>query len=1486
MSTDAVGNKYQIRFQPDEDLFAGIMDETDEIHTVNDTGLEDFFDKTSFIFREGLCGDGAYISIESALHRGMFWRHQNSILKLHKKSDDDLFKQDACFGITKHLCSLNYISESVSFYSRNYVDHLITKCGNQLKIMPETGDNCGSPENRCWVLDKSLVQIVPVAKNTSLVSTKSEDNSVALVDSDDSYQVHMFSQFRVVEGIDGNFIDKTISFESHAKPGFYLTVDSVDSPFQLTVRPDDEEGDYTLRASWLRQSDGLACKQSGSVSLAAAAAPTYYLAFCQNEIMMLLETGNWARCSDEENFDLNMNGCWNLNPYKDEFRVDLFKAEGAHGPRWIHEQVHYSPEEPNYELWFVAESGTSDPDNWGDIAIDDISGYYGECLQQNICTFEDSKGCGFSQEQEDLSDWTIGSFVDDPSGSSPPADHTSGGQTGRTVYYQNAKSDNTSFDAHIRSPQYPPMAEACVSFWYYMWSDEYQEDMEFSVSLDIIEDPEYSLWSRRGWIKQGWVRGTIDLLTEQDAQIVFRARGKNILNKKFTIAFDDYEIDTQNFCGKMDNNVGCDFETGDTCKWSNSEDDDMDWVLGSAGTDTSDTGPNSDHTTQTKYGHYLYIAEKSTATRNKYAILESPVVDVTAQIQPACLTFWYHMYGVDIGTLLVNKVNTISQEQTQVFSKFASQGNNWRLGEVQIDPNDAEAYLYLQMVAVTNDGVRGEIALDDIYIFDGPCTHSFPTNFSCSGSEQVPMEVVCDFHKDCSNGKDENNCGQCDFEHNQCGWVRPFVPSKYQWARKRNATTSGNAPSIDHTTGTDQGWYMIADQTSEEEYLYDTWLVSPLIHHSFSTCEVSLWYYLTRDDQNSTLSVLGKAEQEAWTQYWESLEDTVEWTEARVHLGRQRNPLNLILKAQLGEGNNIIAIDDVTYQFCDFPEPPVNTTCDEEGKLSCDNMACYSNSQKCDLTDDCGDSSDEKDCNEDISCQFEESLCTWENLQDDSADWIISSALDSKEPRGPTRDHTTNTKYGSFLKSNTTQKYDFMNTVRLASQVLTSLDKLCTINMYLYLYPGAKNRLVLYTREAVGGEEKQIFNHTASGNYQYWFKQLVLIPERIKAFQLVMELQINPNTSADIFVDDISISSSCKTDENSLPTVSPQPTTTSDPCYYRCATDNKCLEQLQVCNFHKDCEGGEDENDCGECDFEGGTCGWMDSSASLYGWERKRPMDLTNATFSYPEKDRNNATDKFYMIADVQSPGSPPDPALLISPLIGGSGVSCKIQFWHSLIAGNTELSFMILQDGEVVKVKTITNRDETAWYHAKYYLNVVGSYQLQLQAVFTEGTENILAVAVDDVIFTDCDAANPPDIHLDCDWETDLCSWTQATGSDEADWDRANDGAWFEGTGPGYDHTSGTGYYLYFTSHYLEAGDTAVLATPTIQPTEETNSCLSFWYHIYGMEFDILSLKITRNSEESISLWTLGSSQGNLWKQAFVDVPSGNGAYMVSVVI
>ena len=109
-------------------------------------------------------------------------------------------------------------------------------------------------------------------------------------------------------------------------------------------------------------------------------------------------------------------------------------------------------------------------------------------------------------------------------------------------------------------------------------------------------------------------------------------------------------------------------------------------------------------------------------------------------------------------------------------------------------------------------------------------------------------------------------------------------------------------------------------------------------------------------------------------------------------------------------------------------------------------------------------------------------------------------------------------------------------------------------------------------------------------------------------------------------------------------------------------------------------------------------------------------------------------------------------------------------------------------------------------------------------------------------------------------------------TGRDQADWTRDNTGTWYENTGPGYDHTTGEGYYVYFSSHGHQAGDSARLVSPAL--SHSGTACLSFWYHLYGEDLDTVNFNLIMD-DVPLTLWTKFSTQGNIWKKAQVDIPS-----------
>ncbi|KAH8025869.1 hypothetical protein HPB51_013468 [Rhipicephalus microplus] len=65
--------------------------------------------------------------------------------------------------------------------------------------------------------------------------------------------------------------------------------------------------------------------------------------------------------------------------------------------------------------------------------------------------------------------------------------------------------------------------------------------------------------------------------------------------------------------------------------------------------------------------------------------------------------------------------------------------------------------------------------------------------FDC-GNQSITIERVCDFVKDCANGDDERNCGQCDFSDGLCGWKAegPLNRGTTAWRRQRMGEVDGS----------------------------------------------------------------------------------------------------------------------------------------------------------------------------------------------------------------------------------------------------------------------------------------------------------------------------------------------------------------------------------------------------------------------------------------------------------------------------------------------------------------------------------------------------------------------------------------------------------------------------------------------------------------------------------------------------------------------
>jgi len=175
------------------------------------------------------------------------------------------------------------------------------------------------------------------------------------------------------------------------------------------------------------------------------------------------------------------------------------------------------------------------------------------------------------------------------------------------------------------------------------------------------------------------------------------------------IMFDNFEgegqCSTANSCGA-------------TCvlvssNWTNT-DGTYDWRSDVAGTPSSNTGPSLDHTLGTTSGHYLY-AEATNPCQFNYSIV-SVGID-TSEYDLINLTFWYHMYGINSGTIYVdvnesgswilNVWNISGQQQT-------SPTDSWDMASV--DLSSYSGIINVRIKGIPGPSYESDMAIDDINI--------------------------------------------------------------------------------------------------------------------------------------------------------------------------------------------------------------------------------------------------------------------------------------------------------------------------------------------------------------------------------------------------------------------------------------------------------------------------------------------------------------------------------------------------------------------------------------------------------------------------------------------------------------------------------------------------------------------------------------------------------------------------------------------------
>jgi hypothetical protein len=196
----------------------------------------------------------------------------------------------------------------------------------------------------------------------------------------------------------------------------------------------------------------------------------------------------------------------------------------------------------------------------------------------------------------------------------------------------------------------------------------------------------------------------------------------------------DYEVQVRSLCGTNTSNysVSTNFTTNDfiACTgtsintfpytegfegsigdWTQSSEDDLNWLVNSNGTPSNNTGPSG----AIQGSNYLYVeaSTEGTGFPNKRAILNSPCFDLSNATR-VDLSFQYHMFGAaDMGTIDLEISSDNGASWTSIWTQSGNQGNSWVTVNLDLSEYGGSS-VQLRFNRFVGSTWQADIAIDDI----------------------------------------------------------------------------------------------------------------------------------------------------------------------------------------------------------------------------------------------------------------------------------------------------------------------------------------------------------------------------------------------------------------------------------------------------------------------------------------------------------------------------------------------------------------------------------------------------------------------------------------------------------------------------------------------------------------------------------------------------------------------------------------------------
>ncbi|KAJ0058726.1 hypothetical protein NL108_000437, partial [Boleophthalmus pectinirostris] len=339
----------------------------------------------------------------------------------------------------------------------------------------------------------------------------------------------------------------------------------------------------------------------------------------------------------------------------------------------------------------------------------------------------------------------------------------------------------------------------------------------------------------------------------------------------------------------------------------------------------------------------------------------------------------------------------------------------------------------------------------------------------------------------------------CDFENNLCGWEQ-LVQDSFDWTRHSGATPSSQTgPSNDHTNGVGFYMYIEGDSVTHGD---SARMLSSLCQYERPMC-LRFWYHMFGSATAMALNIY-LLEGNRATKIWSKQNNHgSEWKPGYVDITTS-GPYKIILEGIRGSTvESDVAIDDISIHFGSCSGQ--NGKSFHSGMVTKMYLIIHDISILSILV-----------CN--LGCNFDQSLCNWNQMMTDAFDWTWLSGSTPTLMTGPSADHTGGKICGHYLYIEASS-VTYGDTARLISSECSNSGAQC-LQFWYHMY-GSADTMGLHVYVVEGTTGRLVWRQRNDQGNMWHLAQVDLTTTG--PFQIIFEGRRGSNDQSDVALDDVSL---------------------------------------------------------------------------------------------------------------------------------------------------------------------------------------------------------------------------------------------------------------------------------------------------------------------------------------------------------------------------